>query len=61
MKKSVWWVKNSDLNGKIDYGDFRKVGTCEQGGMICPKCGYDNNLYTFNGICQGCGYENGKS
>lgn len=41
----------------IDYGEFRQVGSYEQGGKQCPKCGYCNNSYTFDGVCQSCGYE----
>lgn len=61
MKNSYWWKQNSDVNGEIDYGEFRQVGTCEQGGMMCPKCGHSNNSYTFNGTCQSCGYTKVKS
>ena len=54
----VEFVENSKLiiqNG-INYGEFIQVGTCEQGGMMCPRCGYSNNSYTFKGVCQKCGY-----
>jgi len=27
----------------------------EQGGYKCPGCGYVNNGYTFNGVCESCG------
>lgn len=56
MKQSDWWKQNSNSNGEVNYGDFRQVGTCEQGGMMCPKCGHSNNSYTFDGTCQSCGY-----
>lgn len=61
IKNSHWWEQNSDTNGEINYGEFRQVGTCEQGGMMCPKCGHSNNSYTFNGTCQKCGYTKTKS
>lgn len=51
IEKSETFIKNG-----IDYGEFRQVGTCEQGGIMCPKCGYSNNSYTFDGKCQQCGY-----
>lgn len=57
MKRSHWWKQNSNGDGEIDYGTFRQVGTCEQGDVMCPKCGHSNNSYTFDGTCQKCGYK----
>lgn len=55
--KSNWWKENATHNGDIDYGDFHMVGTSEQGGYSCPRCGHCNNAYTFENKCQACGYE----
>ena len=54
-----WWKDNQKENGDIDYGSFHMVGTAEQGGYVCPKCGYCNNAYTFtfSKKCEKCGYE----
>ena len=54
----VEFIENSEtiIQNGIDYGEFRQVGTCEQGGMMCPKCGHSNNSYAFKGVCQSCGY-----
>ena len=54
----VNFVENSEtaIQNGIDYGEFKMVGTHEQGGMMCPKCGHCNNAYTFDGVCQSCGY-----
>lgn len=54
----VNFVESSEtvIKNGIDYGEFRQVGSYEQGGKQCPKCGYCNNAYTFNGECQSCGY-----
>jgi hypothetical protein len=41
----------------IDVGKFRMVGTHEQGGYKCPRCGTVNNAYVFDGACEDCGYE----
>lgn len=57
MKHSYWWEQNSNGDGEIDYGTFKQVGTCEQGGIMCPKCGHSNNSYIFDGTCQKCGYK----
>lgn len=58
VKESKWWKGNSDESNKneINYGSFELSGTFEQGGYVCPKCGYCNNAYSFNGICKECGY-----
>lgn len=56
VKKSKWWEENSNETGEINYGSFKLSGTFEQGGYICPKCGYCNNAYSFEHICQKCGY-----
>lgn len=53
LKESKWWKENSNDE---KYGSFKLSGTFEQGGYVCPKCGYSNNAYTFNGICEECGY-----
>lgn len=57
IKQSVWWESNKKENGDFDYGKFRSVGDCEQGGIQCPKCGHLNNMYLFKGKCESCGYE----
>lgn len=49
------------IQNGIDYGEFKQIGTYEQGGVMCPKCGYSNNSYTFEGICQKCGYTKNES
>lgn len=49
------------IQNGIDYGEFKQIGTYEQGGVMCPKCGYSNNSYTFEGICQKCGYTKMKA
>ncbi len=56
VRNSKWWKENQNSNGDIDYGDFRNVGNCEQGGIQCPKCGHLNNMYLFKGKCENCGY-----
>lgn len=61
MEQSVWWKQNTNDNGDLNYGTeplytFRQVGSYEQGGVMCPKCGYSNNSYTFDGTCSKCGY-----
>ena len=56
LEKSKWWEENSNETGEINYGSFKLSGTFEQGGYICPKCGYCNNAYSFEHICQKCGY-----
>ena len=37
----------------------RLVGSAEQGGILCPACGYSNNAYLFNEetnyTCEKCG------
>ena len=30
---------------------FKYVGNCEQGGYVCPKCGYLNDQYSLEGTC----------
>ena len=56
IKNSKWWKENSNSSGEINYGAFKLIGTFEQGGYICPKCGYCNNAYIFEDECQECGY-----
>lgn len=60
VKKSRWWENNSDESNEINYGSFEMVGSFDQGGYMCLKCGYSNNGYTFDGKCQKCGYKNRK-
>lgn len=43
-------------NPNMDYGDFVMVGTAEQGGYKCPKCGHVNNAYVDGKTCPNCGY-----
>lgn len=47
-------------NPNMDYGDFVMVGTAEQGGYKCPKCGHVNNMYVDGKTCPSCGYGKGK-
>lgn len=57
-RTEVDFVEQSKIvaeNG-INYGEFKQVGNCEQGGVVCPKCGRSNNMYFFKGICEHCGY-----
>lgn len=35
---------------------FKRVGPMDHGGYLCPKCGYSNDAYTFEGACTSCGY-----
>lgn len=37
--------------------EFKMVGNYEQGGWVCPECGYCNNPYHFKGTCEKCGFE----
>lgn len=60
LKQSVWWKQNQKEDGDIDYGKFKSVGNCEQGGIKCPKCNHLNNMYLFKGKCERCGYEERK-
>jgi len=47
-------IEDDNPNG--DYGDFIMVGTAEQGGYKCPKCGHVNNAYVDGKTCPKCGY-----
>lgn len=60
VKKSEWWKTHVNEDGDIDYGSFKMVGTAEQGGEMCPRCGHVNNAYIFQGTCQNCGYTEPK-
>lgn len=33
------------------------VRNYEQGGWVCPECGYCNNPHHFKGTCEKCGFE----
>lgn len=45
-----------DDSQTMDYGEFVMVGTAEQGGYKCPKCGHVNNAYVDGKTCPKCGY-----
>ena len=60
FESSKYWQERKNDNGDYNYGKFVQVGTCEQGGMRCPKCGHSNNSYTFTGTCESCGYREEK-
>lgn len=43
------------MKKQVNHG-FVLVGTCEQGGYRCPKCGYVNNAYADGYWCPCCGF-----